>query len=961
MGDTTPPSPEPMVLSVGTIEPRKNQLALIKAFKSYKRRNPTSKWRLALVGNLHPIVAEEFLANIGGDIAYHGNVNDAKLLSLYRACAFTVFPSVEEGFGLPILESIALGKPCVCANFGAMSEAAEGGGCYMVDTTDESAICTALAALIDNHALLASLTEEARSRQLDSWFEYGIALRNDIERSARPSNLGHIYYWVNSTATFPKNTGIQRVTRQLARGLISYGLRLIPVKWDHCNNGFQPATALELGHLERWNGPARDAWNPSIAPDACEKGSWFIMRELPLNLANSEQKVLVDFAKQHGMGTAAIFYDAIPWKMRNTYPPAATLAHRDYMAVLGGYDITLPISKFSRRDLIEFLGAHLERPQSLDREIRSVVLPGEFPESPRVEAGSDKPAGDEIVIVSVGTVEPRKNHELLIRSFKIASKMVSRRMRLVIAGASHTFDLDLVARVRGAVADHSCISWEEHVDDAKLRALFGQADFSVYPSVEEGFGLPILESLWYGTPCICANFGAMEEAASGGGCLAVDTRDPIALASAIATLANDSERLEVLRREALYRKVKTWRDYSLEVALHLNELTSRDSAGQIVLSDPEVESRIATMSVPSRPCLSVCISTYNRAEWLALSLKNWANLYPDPMQGVELFVCDNASTDGTPSVVEPYLSRPDFRYQRNTTNVGMLGNLRETAHHARGDYIWILGDDDLLYPGAIDRVIEKVNRNPRVALIYLNYAFTRISDARLIVDFDRFFSEAVPIVPVEADRGGMIREFCARNENFFTGIYTLVFRRDHALNAYSQDTSGRPFSSMLTSIPTTHHVFNSMMEEAGVWIGAPQVVVNMNVSWMQYAPLWILERIPEVYELAERMGANGQEVDRWRRHSLPSVLKYFSEIYVADPMGNLAYFDPARLVRRFKHLPEFAKLESDFITIYKSALEAGHPAAKWAVEEVFSSHRGRPSMAQAGLSSVKYAQATAQA
>ena len=354
------------------------------------------------------------------------------------------------------------------------------------------------------------------------------------------------------------------------------------------------------------------------------------------------------------------------------------------------------------------------------------------------------------------------------------------------------------------------------------------------------------------------------------------------------------------------------------------------------LPPDEMAQRIQAMHLATRPKLSVCISTYNRAEWLAVALANWSRLYPQPLHGVELLVCDNTSTDHTPEVVQPYLQRPDFSYHRNPANVGMLGNLRETAHHAKGDYVWILGDDDLLAAGAIERVLAALDQHPRVALVYLNYAFTRIEDARTVTDFGAFFRDATPIVPPEPDRAGAIKDICARNEYFFTAIYTLVLRRDHAMKAYSQDTSGRPFSTMPTCIPTTTYVLHHMMREQGVWIGQPQLVVNMNVSWLKYAPLWILERIPEVYELAERKGVRPEEMDRWRRHSLPGIKHYFREIFEDDPLGNAAYFSPARLVRRFRHLKEFAAARPQLLEAYRRAHEAGHPAAALPPERVFA-------------------------
>lgn len=243
-------------------------------------------------------------------------------------------------------------------------------------------------------------------------------------------------------------------------------------------------------------------------------------------------------------------------------------------------------------------------------------------------------------------------------------------------------------------------------------------------------------------------------------------------------------------------------------------------------------------------------------------------------------------------------------------------------------------DDDLLLQGSIERVLDAIHLHLQVALVYLNYAFTRVEDARTVKDFSAFFREATPFVPAEADRTGSIRQICARNENFFTAIYTLAFRRDHAIRAYSQDTTGRRFSIMSTCIPTTKYVLNHMMDEPGVWIGTPQLVVNMNVSWLRYAPLWMLEHIPEVYEIAEQKGVASEEIDCWRWYTLLGVAHYFGEIFSSDPLNNATYFSASRLVRRFKDLPEFAEISASLQEIYSRAYESGHLAAKLRVKRV---------------------------
>lgn len=337
------------------------------------------------------------------------------------------------------------------------------------------------------------------------------------------------------------------------------------------------------------------------------------------------------------------------------------------------------------------------------------------------------------------------------------------------------------------------------------------------------------------------------------------------------------------------------------------------------------------------PLLSICITTYNRAEWLALSLKNLARLVPNSRAEIEIVVCDNASTDHTPKVVEPYLLRPDFRYHRNLENIGMLGNLCTTACHTRGQYIWILGEDDIIKPGSIERVLQAIQRNPDIALIYLNYAYTHAADTKMVTDLDRFLNESTPIVTPGSDVSGPVRLISTNSENFFTAIYCLVFRRDHALRAYSQDTAGRPFSTLLTCCPTTYYVLNHMMNEPAYWIGSPQVVVNMNVSWMKYASIWTLERIPEAHDLAQKTGASPNEVDRCRIGHLPNVFHWYKEIFENEQeLDNICYFSVPRLIVRMKHLRQFREKGKFLREIYNKAHIQGRAGASIPTFQAFA-------------------------
>jgi hypothetical protein len=128
---------------------------------------------------------------------------------------------------------------------------------------------------------------------------------------------------------------------------------------------------------------------------------------------------------------------------------------------------------------------------------------------------------------------------------------------------------------------------------------------------------------------------------------------------------------------------------------------------------------------------------------------------------------------------------------------------------------------------------------------------------------------------------------------------------------------------LLTCVPTAHYVCTHLFEEMGYWVGEPCVVVNMNVSWVRYAPVWVLERLPELYDLAEIRGSDPAEVDRWRVHNLPGALHYLPALYFDDDAGSLAQFSFERFVRRHAHLPEFRSQVRRFVAPYQKAYEQG--------------------------------------
>ncbi len=192
----------------------------------------------------------------------------------------------------------------------------------------------------------------------------------------------------------------------------------------------------------------------------------------------------------------------------------------------------ITVSDFTRREVIEELGVaphkvttvhHAQgavfhpRPQS---EIRSMLARRTWPEE---------------YILFVGTLEPRKNLQLLAKTLPLLRSDIP----LLITGWSGWGDRDWWAEIRRTGLEKRIIL-TGYVDEPTLACLYGGASAFVYPSFYEGFGLPVLEAMACGCPVICSNRASLPEVA-GDAAIQVDPHDPEALAHSLEKVLHDSD------------------------------------------------------------------------------------------------------------------------------------------------------------------------------------------------------------------------------------------------------------------------------------------------------------------------------------------------------------------------------------------------------------------------------------
>lgn len=149
-----------------------------------------------------------------------------------------------------------------------------------------------------------------------------------------------------------------------------------------------------------------------------------------------------------------------------------------------------------------------------------------------------------------------------------------------------------------------------------------------------------------------------------------------------------------------------------------------------------------------KPKLSICIATYNRGAFIAQTLDSIiSQLGPQ----VELLVVDGASPDDTAAVVAPYLlpGRP-LRYIRESINSGVDADYDKAVGYASGDYCWLMTDDDVLGPGAVERVLQAIVHSPELVVVNAQTRdadLNKVLNERLIdIHEDQTFNNDTPSV-----------------------------------------------------------------------------------------------------------------------------------------------------------------------------------------------------------------------
>lgn len=287
-----------------------------------------------------------------------------------------------------------------------------------------------------------------------------------------------------------------------------------------------------------------------------QSDDWFLTAEV---FAPSERPGWDSLLEKRPCRLAAIFHDAIPMKHPQITWPQSVARHPAYLKMLAQFDLVLAVSEASRCELIGYwswLGlANTPR-------VEVITLGADFDGGSRVTNPNRE---FDPLLLCVGILEPRKNQSFLLEVCE-AMWNEGHQFELHLVGRMNPyFGPPVKQRIKQLQRQRLELHYHDALGDSGLRKLYSRACVAGFPTLAEGCGLPVLESLWRGVPCLCSDIAPIRENAAGGGAMLLPVNDAPAWKRAIlACLQSDAE-FRQLATEATTRSLPTWRETAYAV------------------------------------------------------------------------------------------------------------------------------------------------------------------------------------------------------------------------------------------------------------------------------------------------------------------------------------------------------------------------------------------------------------
>lgn len=573
------------------------------------------------------LAKEEDLAGVPEDIRNHifclGYVDDATMREAMALSDVGISPTLWEGFDLPLGEMEYLGKPMFVMNIGAHPEV----------VSDPYFLCTDIGEMArkveDTLQGKMPFTKDEfeqkceKIRNTFTWQKCADNMMREFEKGIRSSVT--VLIDVTNACHDTANSGVMRVTRKLSRYL-QERFHTVFLLWDGEARKYVLPYDEEIKLLSAYGGPQAGKIMERSVSGQARTGAETVLSSLHTTrnillftetVQYSVMNAAIPWARENGFSVASVFYDAIPVIRPELCSKEVSENHKVYMKTLSQCDLILPIAKHNQKNLEDFWKENDIQSKAV---VHTVELAAEIDGTQRVTEGKDIGRDQKIHILMVSTLEPRKNHIRFLKALKIVFENhpdLTSRILVHLVGNRYAGNEEIPAYVESFCKQYPNVQWLGVVDDAALQQEYRACTFTVYPSEIEGFGMPLMESLWAGKPCLCSDSGSLGELAAGGGCCPTNVMDENAIAASLNRMLTDTDYLSDLQRQALERHITTWNEYTDEVC------------SQFILLPPHVPvSERANLSVSSSAEINLLFKGWNGTRMILVS-----NFYPPNFVG----------------------------------------------------------------------------------------------------------------------------------------------------------------------------------------------------------------------------------------------------------------------------------------------------------------------------------------
>ena len=314
--------------------------------------------------------------------------------------------------------------------------------------------------------------------------------------------------------------------------------------------------------------------------------------------------------------------------------------------------------------------------------------------------------------------------------------------------------------------------------------------------------------------------------------------------------------------------------------------------------------------------VSICIPTYNRAEHLAnclhsirLNISRWKHDF-------QVCVSDNCSTDATEDVVRQAQLDLTIKYQKSLSNIGRVRNYLNVVEMADGEFVWLLGDDDLLMPYAMDKLADLINEHADVDFFYINSfhlstqylgAFPKPFDTRALpgdmIPFSSWpHSEEMKFLDLIDPRISF---------DFLGGMFLAVFRRELWIrNVSALDEAAafdaKTFSHFDNTFPHLKIFSRAFANSRAFFYANPLSVCLSGVrEWAPMSPLVHSVRLVEALDEYRRNGLSYPTYLRCKNYALKNFVPDLVRMYIRRDVSGFDYIRPLRLILKNCIYPNF--------------------------------------------------------